>query len=488
MQSRQKGLKSSIVWSLIERLSSQIVQFIISIIIARLLVPSDYGVIAMTAIFIGISQTFVDCGFTTALIRKQDCTAKDYSTVFWFNLVIGLVCYTLLFFCAPLIADFYKLPLIIPILRTLSITIIFSSLQVVERAILTSKADFKTQTYASLPATILSGLLGLYLAYCDFGVWSLVWQQLVSGLITTILLWTLSGWWPSFLFTFSSLKPLFSFSSKLLISGLIDTIWNNSYALVIGKLFTAKELGLYSRAYTLGYFPSINLSSILQRGLFPILCKLQDDDQKLVELYRKFLKLSMFIVTPLMFGMCALATPLINILLTPKWEAASIFLQILCFYFCFKPIVAINNNIYQVKGRSDLFLKLEVIKKVIVVFFLFSSIPFGVKGMCIASVIGECLCTFCNMKMASKIVPLPLYRQIRDIIPIIIISTLMLVSVFIVTHFVSQDYSKLLIGIPFGGISYLILSKMFRMNELSQLWEITKETIKKTTHSKLNFN
>lgn len=462
-------LKTSIIWSAAERFLSQAVQFVVSIVIARILSPSDYGLIAMTAIFIGISQTFVDSGFSTALVRKLNRSKIDESTVFYFNIIIGGVLYVILWFIAPLIAEFYKMPILVPITRIISLSIIFNSFQIVPRAILTSKADFKTQTFASFPATILSGVIGVGMAYLGYGVWALVGQQIVYGVITSVILWVLAGWRPSVCFSFQALMGFFGFSSKLLISALIDTIWNNSYTLVIGKFFAARELGLYSRAYTLGYFPSVNIASILQRGFFPILCRYQNDDSLLIDSYRRFLKQSVFIVTPLMFGIAALSNPIINILLTAKWIGAAVFLKILCFYFVIKPIVSINNNIYQVKGRSDLFLKLEIYKKIIAIIFLLGSIPFGVYGMCIGCVISEIISLFVNMFMASKIVDFKVSRQILDVLPFFIIATLMYFVISIIISFLQQDWIMLFVGVIVGIFSYGITCYIFRIPELKQL-------------------
>lgn len=473
----QKSLKSSIVWSAVERFSSQAIQFVVSIIIARLLLPSDYGLIAMTAIFIGISQTFVDCGFSTALVRLQNRTEKDNSTVFYFNIVVGLFLYFILWITAPLIAKFYELDVLIPVIRIISLSVVFSSFQVVPRAVLTSLADFRTQTYASLPATLLSGIAGIMMAYQGYGVWALVWQQLISGFINTILLWFFAKWYPRLIFSFVSLHNMFEFSSKLLLSGLIDTVWNNSYTLVIGKLFTPKELGLYSRAYTLGYFPSINIAGILQRGFFPILCRYQSEEDILVKRYREFLKMSVFIVTPLMFGLAALAKPLIIILLTSKWLSSAIFLQILCFYFVLKPIVSINNNIYQVIGRSDMFLKLEIYKKTISIIFLFGGVPFGVIGMCIGNVIAELLSTIVNMHMASRVLPLSISTQIKDILPSFIVSIIMFFIIIICTSLFENNGVKILVGFIIGVGVYFFISRWIQFEEMDKFLLLLKNKV-----------
>lgn len=451
---------SATKWSAIERFAVQFIQLIISIVIARLLVPSDYGIIGMIAVLLSVSQSFMDSGFTQALIYKKNRTNTDSCTVFYFNIVIGIVCYIIIYITAPFIAKFYEMPILTKVTRVISLSIPITSLTIVQRALLTAKSDFKSQSLATIPAAILSGLIGVILAYFGYGVWALVWQQISYLVVDAILLWGVSKWRPIRAFSFDSLRQFFSYGSKLLVSGLIDTLYSNSYLLVIGKFFKAKELGLYSKAKTFPYFASVNLSSIFQRALFPILCDVKEDKHRIVKIYREYLKLSIAITSPLILGLCALAKPMIILLLSDKWIEAVPIMQLLCIFYLLSPIVMLNNNIYQVTGRTDIFLKLEIIKKVIGISILIISVNFGLYGVIFGSIVSSVLNLLINMFLSSKIVPLTIRMQLADIIPIFTISILMAVIVYISTTYVNSETIKIVIGIPIGLLSYAILIKL----------------------------
>ena len=356
---KQKAAKG-VLWSTIERFSVQGVQFLIMIVMARLLTPHDYGIIGMLAIFIAVAQSLIDSGFSQALIRKQNRTETDNNTVFYFNIVVSGLLYFILYISAPFVADFYNTPQLCPVMRVVCISIIFNSLAVVQRALLTIKIDFKTQAKAALTAAVTSGVVGITMAYHGFGVWSLVTQQLLNLGINTSLLWLLSKWRPRLIYSWQSFHELFAFGSKLLASGLLDTIYRNIYPIVIGKLFSASNLGHYTRAHQFSEFPSSNLTGIIQRVTYPVLCEIQNDDARLAGIYRKFLKLSAFIIFPLMIGLSSVSRPFISIMLGQQWEFCGQLLQIICFSMMWYPIHAINLNLLQVKGRSDLFLRLEI--------------------------------------------------------------------------------------------------------------------------------
>ncbi|MDE6340273.1 MAG: lipopolysaccharide biosynthesis protein, partial [Muribaculaceae bacterium] len=315
---KNKTVKGT-VWSTIERFSVQGIQFVVMIIMARILTPADYGLVGMLAIFIAISQSLIDSGFSQALIRKQDRTEVDNSTVFYFNIGVGILLYFLLFFSAPFIALFYNEPQLIPITRVIGLSLVFNSFTVVQRAILTINLDFKTQAKASFIGAILSGAVGIYMAYTGFGVWSIVWQQITNLFIVTILLWILSQWKPIFAYSWESFMELFGFGSKLLISGLLETIFRNLYLIVIGKFFKVSDLGYYTRAHQFTDFASSNITGVFQRVTYPVLCTIQDDDASLSDVYRKLLKTSAFIVFPLMMGLAAVAEPMLISFLTEKW-------------------------------------------------------------------------------------------------------------------------------------------------------------------------
>ena len=327
---KQKTVKG-VIWSTLERFSVQGIQFVVMIIMARMLTPNDYGLVGMLAVFIAVSQSLVDSGFSQALIRKQDRTETDNSTVFYFNIIVGFILYGLLFASAPFIADFYNEPQLTAITRVIGLSVLFNSLVVVQRALLTIKIDFKTQAKAALTAAIISGILGIWMAASGYGVWSIVAQQLANLGINTLLLWILSHWRPSLIYSWKSFHELFGFGSKLMVSGLIETIYRNIYLIVIGRIFSAADLGYYTRAHQFTDFPSSNVSGIIQRVTYPILCSIQNENERLSDVYRRFLRLSAFIVFPLMMGLAAVAEPLVLTLLKEQWLFAATLISIICF-------------------------------------------------------------------------------------------------------------------------------------------------------------
>lgn len=474
-----ESLKSKTVkgvfWSSIERFSVQGVQFIIQIIIARILLPSDYGLIGMLAIFMAVSQSLIDSGFSNALIRKQNCTNTDYSTVFYFNIVVGIVLYGILYFSAPLIANFYKTPELVLITRVVGITLFINPLTVVQRAILTKRVDFKTQTKASLTAAIISGVIAIVMAYSNYGVWALVVQTIINGVLTALLLWIFSKWAPHKVFSWVSFKEMFSFGSKLLISGLLDTVYRNLFTLVIGKQFNKTELGYYTRADQFAQFPSSNLTGIFGRVTYPILSTLQDDDAKLKEVYRKYLRLSAFGIFPLMTGLAALASPLIILLLTEKWSGVIILLQIVCFSYMWYPIHAINLNLLQVKGRSDLFLRLEIIKKGFGIIMLFITVPLGIEAMCIGSIITSLIALVINTNYTGKLINIGFLKQMKDLFPTLLYAISMFLVIFFSIKWIDSNIIKLLFGFTVGVVYYFLIAYFTNSPELKTCYSLIKE-------------
>lgn len=472
---KQKTVKG-VLWSTLERFSVQGIQFLVMIIMARMLTPNDYGLVGMLAVFIAVSQSLVDSGFSQALIRKQDRTETDNATVFYFNIVVGLILYGLLFAAAPLIADFYHEPQLTDITRVIGLSIIFNSLVVVQRALLTIKIDFKTQAKAALTAAIISGSLGIWMAASGYGVWSIVVQQLANLGINTLLLWILSRWRPLWIYSWKSFHELFGFGSKLMISGLIDTIYRNIYLIVIGKVFSASDLGYYTRAHQFTDFPSSNLTSILQRVTYPVLCSIQNEDARLSNVYRKFLRLSAFIVFPLMMGLAAVAEPLVLTLLKEQWLFTATLLSIICFSMMWYPIHSINLNLLQVKGRSDLFLKLEIYKKIIGVCILCITIPMGLIAMCIGSFFSSMIALIINTYYTGKLIEVGFYRQMRDLLPIFLLSVSMGITVYFIikTLLISPIY-QLIIGTLIGIIYYVIFASLFKFTEFKDLLQLLKQ-------------
>ena len=458
-----------VMWSSLDRFSTQGIQFVFSILIARLLLPSDYGIVAMLGIFLAISQTFIDSGFSTALIRKIDRTEADYCTVFYFNIVVGLFFYGVLWFASPWIASFYNIPLLEDVTKILSLTFVFSSFSGIQNARLSIAIDFKTRAKISVIVAVLTGGVGLWMAYDGYGVWALVVQAVVSSLFRTVLLWLYVRWIPRLIFSWKSFRELFSFGSKLLASALLDTTYNNIYPLVIGKFFSSSTLGVFSRAESLAQYPSSNITNVLQGVTFPVLSSIQKEPERLSYAYKHFLRLSAFIVFPLMVGLAAVADPLIRIVLTDKWEGAIYLLQIICFSMMWYPIHAINLNLLQVKGRSDFFLKLEVIKKVQGVVILCFTIPLGIVAMCYGRIIGSLLSLVYNTYYTKRLIGYGYWAQMKDLLHILVHSLVMGVIVWLVVQGLESQWLQLFVGIVVGAAYYVVGAKLMKFAELDEL-------------------
>ena len=380
MSFKKKAL-SGVFWSSIQSFGTQAVSFVISIILARLLLPEEFGVIAMIAVFMGVGNMLLDAGLGQSLIRTKDPTEEDYSTVFFFNLGGSLVVYTIIYFSAPWIACFYKQELLIDIIRWYSVVIVINSFSMIHITRLTKQVDFKTQMKVSLPATVLSGILGMFLAFKGHGVWSLVWMAIFKSILDLLFLFYQTKWLPSLVFHIEKFKYHFSFGYKLTLSGLLDIVFNNAYHIIIGKYYQPAILGFYDIANNMKNLPIQTLSTIVSRVTYPIFAEFKDDNVRLKNTYKKVMQLLVFIIAPLLLILSVLAEPLFRFLFSEKWLQAVPYFQILCWSGILYPIHAFNLNILKVKGRSDLFLKLEIIKKIIFSAILVISVQFGIYGM-----------------------------------------------------------------------------------------------------------
>ena len=470
---KQKAAKG-ILWSTVERFSVQGVQFVIMIVMARLLTPYDYGIIGMLAIFIAVAQSLIDSGFSQALIRKQDRTDVDNNTVFYFNIVVSALLYLILYVSAPFVADFYDTPQLCTVMRVVCLGIVFNSFAVVQRALLTIRIDCKTLSKAAVTSASISGLVCILMAWHGLGVWSLVVQQLLNLGVNTGLLWLLSKWRPRLVYSWLSFHELFAFGSKLLASGLLDTVYRNIYPIVIGKLFSASSLGHYTRAHQFSEFPSSNVTGIIQRVTYPVLCEIQNDDVRLANIYRKFLKLSAFVIFPLMAGLAAVAEPFVNIMLGSQWGFCGQLLQVICFSMMWYPVHSINLNLLQVKGRSDLFLRLEVIKKILGVAVLCVTAPFGLMVMCYGQIFSSLVSLVINTYYTGKLINVGFVRQMRDLLPTTILCLIMFTLILLVNHFIGNDVVELCTGIVVGVVFYSLSSRVFKFSELDELLSLIK--------------
>lgn len=466
----QKGL----YWSTISNFANQGMRFAFGLILARLLSPDAYGVIGMLTVFMCVIQVFIDCGFSQALIAKQERTQIDFSTAFYFNIGVGLLGYVILFIAAPFVAIFYNMAVLSPILRVLGIGVFINSLCVVQSAQFSISLDFKTPAKIGVYTNLFSGIFGIVLAYYDYGVWALVFQQLLSNMLYAIFLWIYSGWRPNKKFSKASFCYLWKYGSKILATSLIQQVYDNLYPLIIGKFFNARQLGLYSRAQGFASLPSSNISGILGGVTFPILSKISGDIPKLIRVYRRMIKTAAFVIFPLMLGILSLANPIIKVLLNEQWNGCILILQLLCCALIWQPISFINLSILKVMGRTDIILKLEIIKRIVGVMSIVCSIPFGIIGMCIGYILLYIFCFSINTYFIGRITKISLFQYIKDILPLLFNSVIMCFLVLTVISLISSNILSLVFGIMTGVLYYMCSTKLLFPDTLNETLSLLK--------------
>ena len=479
MTLKQKAV-SGLIWSFIDNIASLGISFIIGVILARLLSPNDFGLIGMLSVFIAISQSFIDSGFKQSLIRKQNCSQVDYSTIFFFNIATGLLFYLILFISAKSISVFFHEPILKGLIRVLGLSLIINSLSIIQSTILTKRIDFKLQAKISVIASIISGTISIYLAYTGWGVWSLAVLMLAKYTMNLLLLWFWAKWTPVWLFSLKSLKELFSFGSKLLVSGLIDTIYKNLYYIIIGKYFSALELGYYARADQFQALPSSNIQNIIGRVSYPVLLTIQDDIPRMREAYKKIIKSTMLITFVLMLGMVAVAKPMIYSLIGEKWDSSIIYLQMLCFVGMFYPLHALNLNMLEVQGRSDLFLRLEIIKKILALPIIIIGVIWGIKTMILGMMINTMIAYYLNSYWSGRFIGYPFYSQIKDIFPSLLLAVIMSAVVYTEGLLIPLPMVYILVSqVLTGALIIFGLCEVFRFKDYLFIKEIIKNKINK---------
>lgn len=471
----KKKAVRGVLWSFIEQFSGQIIQFGISVIIARILSPSDYGLIGMIAFFMAISQVFIDGGFGSALIQKKDRDEKDLSTVFYINIGMSLICYLILFVFAPLISDFYNQQKLIPIIRIYSLTLIIGSLSSINNTLLIINVDFKTKSKISVPTSIASGIIGIGAACLGYGVWALIIQAISSSIITVILNFYFVRWHPQLIFSKKSFKTLFSYGSKLLISSIIASAYTNIYSLVIGKQFSPAILGYYSRASGFTTLISNNINSIVSRVSFPILSNIQDNDALLRDVYNKYIQMSSFIIFPCVLLLCGIAKPLVLILLTEKWIPTISILHIICFSYLWNGIIDVNLNLLKVKGRTDLVLKLEIVKKTIAISILLISILFdNIYAICLGSVTYGFIALYLNTIYTKKLLSFGFFQQCKLFLPYFCIALMIMVMSLCISSYVLNPYISIIASLSICPILYLSICKIFGLYAYSEFINMIK--------------
>lgn len=464
-------------WSGIERFATQGVQFLLQIVLARLLMPEDYGVIAMLAIFMAVGQTFIDSGFSRALIQKQNCTENDFTTTLIFNVLIGFVAFAMLYVFSGTIAEFYDIPLLENVAKLVACIFVFNSLCIVQQAKLTIVLDFKSQALVSLSSVIVSGAIAIWMAMKGCGAWSIAVQMVVNSALRCVFFWLICKWTPKGRFNQNSFKSLFNFGSKLLASALINTIYTNIYTLFIGKVYSSQSLGFYSRAKQFSTLPSSTLTGVMQRVVFPVLSKLKNNDDELREKYLSFLRLSAFIIFPLMVGLACVARPLILSFLTDKWLGSVYLLQIICIGGMLYPIHAINLSLLEVKNRTDLFLRVEMIKRAIGMIILIVSLQFDLHVVCYGLVLSSMISLLVNTFYSGKLLDLTIMKQLKELMLtfmgcLFMAAMIALLNLFFVTE---NSWILLCLDILVGGGSFVLFSLVFKSPELKYLIKIIKE-------------
>lgn len=465
---------NGVLWRIGEQGAKQVFFFFVSVIIARLVSPDQFGMVAMLTVFTSIAGVFIDSGFSTALVRKNNRTQEDCSTVYWFNIIVSVTCYLILFFCSPLVADFYGIPELKKILRVTALGIVIGSFAGVHGTLLSAEMNFKAMTKFNLLGIFISTGVGILLAYKGLQVWALVYQGLTSSIINTLCVWFKVKWRPSLVFSRQSFKEFFGFGSKMLASALLDTVYSNIYSIVIGKVYKAADLAFYNRASSLTQMTSSMPTGILQSVTYPTLCKLQENDEALSNGYRRILRLSAFIIFPLCLGIGAVAFPLINVLYTNVWIYAATLLSIIAFSRMWYPIHAINLNYLIVKGRSDLFFRLEIIKKIQGVIMLCITVPLGLEAMCYGSVASSILSLIWNTYYTGKFMNMSIFKQLKDYLHILILCGVMYGAARYTAHILGNDIISLVCSIAVGVIIYVGGALLFRFPEVAELKNLRK--------------
>lgn len=465
---------SNFIWRFAERCGAQLVTFIVSIVLARILTPSDYGTIALVTVFTTILQVFIDSGLSTALIQKKDADDLDFSSVFYFNFVICIILYLIMFVSAPFIADFYKDSSLVSIVRVIGLTLIISGVKGVQQSYVSRHMLFKRFFFSTLGGTIFSAVLGIIMAYAGFGVWAIVFQQLSNNAIDTLILWITVKWRPIKKFSWSRLKNLLSFGWKMLASSLLDTVYNNLRNMIIGKLYTSADLAFYNQGDKFPKLIVTNINTSIDSVLLPTMSNEQDNHVRVKDMTRRAIKISTYIMAPLMIGLAFCAKPIVQIVLTDKWLPCVPYLQIFCISYLFWPIHTANLNAIKAMGRSDLFLKLEVIKKFMGMILLLITMNISVMAMAYSLLISGLISQVINSWPNRYLLKYSYIDQIKDILPNIVMALIMGGFVYFISYLNLPILVSLVVQILSGGIIYLILSILTKNDSFIYLINILK--------------
>lgn len=477
---------SGLVWNFLETFALQGFGFVQGVILARLLMPSDYGLIAMTTVFFTISYALADTGFASALIRKKEREEIDYSTVFVANVVLTFILCVILCLCASFIAKFYNEPLLEKIVCVNAFLMFLTSFLSILSNRLTIELQFKEKSVISVVSAVVTGCISMGMAYMGYGVWSLIFPNFVSFLIRLVMFWRCLRWFPKWAFSWSIYKEYFSYGSKMLLTTLIGAVYNNIYPIVIGRYYSSMRLGYYDKAQGYANLPSGVVGSAISKVTFPVLAKIQGDDEALRVIYRKMIRVSAFVVFPVAMLIAVMARPLVIVLLTEKWEPCVIYLQIICFAAMWNPIHALNLNLLMVKGRSELFLRLEIIKKIVGVALLFGTIPMGLVVMCYGQVFAAIIFLVINTYYTGKFINVGFLRQMRDLVPTILYTLVMGGVVWLILWVISSFYVQIIVGGIIGVFCYWGVAKITKSEDYNSFMDLVKQGVPEKYRMKLS--
>lgn len=487
-----KKVLSNFIWRFAERSGARFVAFVVSVVLARILDPDHYGIIALISVFVSILQVFIDSGLGSALIQKKDADNIDFSTVFYTNVVFCTVLYLLLFVCSPLISDFYKMDGLTPVIRVLGLKLIISGVKNVQQAYVSRKMIFKRFFFATLGGTLGSAVVGIIMAYNGFGVWALVAQELFNNTVDTLILWITVKWRPQLVFSFKRLKRLYSYSWKLLCSSLINTIYNDVRQLIIGRMYTSEALAFYNRGKKMPNLIVTNINSSIDSVLFPVMSSAQDSKEKVKKMMRTSIRVSSMIMWPVMLGMATVSEPLVRLLLTEKWMGCVPLMRVFCIALAFQPIHTSNLNALKAMGRSDLYLKMEIIKKSIGMIILLATMNFGVMVICYGVLFYNIIAQIINSSPNRKLLNYSYFEQLKDISQFIVMSLVMCVPIYFINFIHMNDVLRLIIQIIIGMTIYVSEATIFKVDafyfaidnlngiiHINDRWNSLKEKIKR---------
>lgn len=461
--------KVGIYWTFLNQGATQLMQFVVGIVMARLLSPSDFGITALPAVFMAVANSLIDGGFSAALIRKPEVTQKDLTTSFYYSIIVGVFCYFCMYLSAPFIADFYETPILTPLIRVTCLSFLWGPLMTPQSVILNRKLDFKTQAYISIINKIISGVIGISVAYAGYGIWALVYAGLSASFFSLLQTWLAVKWLPSGKWDKESFKYLWNFGNKMIGTNLIEAIYNNITPIFIGKYYSTVDLGHYNRALGYAQLPSGQISSVVQKVTFPSLSKLQDDNDKLSSAYRRLLRSISFVVFPIMFMLGALAEPFVVGLITDKWLPCVPYLRLMCIWWCWVPIHQINVNLLMVKGKSDLVFRLTLVKRAIALTIMCITLPMGILPFLIGSIFNSLLVLVINTYYTGKLINVGFFVQMKDLTPILILSTLIAVGVYFVSLYFNNVALQIIISGSLGLILYILIAMVLKFPELEDV-------------------